>query len=65
MDARVPGDPKFAFIKDEHGDDRFFHAGAMAPDSSTALRELKVGDAVTFEPATHHKGERATNVRLT
>ncbi|MBK5071447.1 cold shock domain-containing protein [Budviciaceae bacterium CWB-B4] len=52
-------DKGFGFIKDENGDNRYFHVIKVAnPDL------IKKDAAVTFEPATNNKGLSAHSVKV-
>ncbi|MBK0004527.1 MULTISPECIES: cold-shock protein [Erwiniaceae] len=52
-------DKGFGFIKDENGDNRYFHVIKVAnPDL------IKKDAAVTFEPTTNNKGLSAFNVKV-
>ncbi|AUX94284.1 cold-shock protein [Mixta gaviniae] len=53
------GDKGFGFIKDENGDNRYFHVIKVAnPDL------IKKDAAVTFEPTTNNKGLSAYAVKV-
>lgn len=57
----------FGFIKDEHGQERFFHAHNLIPVRQVNFEKLREGQAVEFEPvAVKGKGNglRAEKVRL-
>lgn len=56
------GDKGFGFIKDEAGQDYFFHQSAIYGETMAELRE---GDSVTFDVGEGPKGPRAENVRRT
>lgn len=56
------GDKGFGFIKDEGGQDYFFHQSAIYGETMAELRE---GDSVTFDVGEGPKGPRAENVRRT
>lgn len=49
----------FGFIRDEQGEDRFFHARDVR---GTTFEELLVDDRVQFDAVASTKGLRATNV---
>lgn len=52
-------DKDFGFIKDENGDNRYFHVIKVAnPDL------LKKGSTVSFEPTTNNKGLSAYTVKV-
>ena len=55
------GDKGFGFIKDDAGQDYFFHQSAIFGEGINDLRE---GDSVTFDVGEGPKGPRAENVRL-
>jgi CspA family cold shock protein len=55
-------DKGFGFIKDEKGQEYFFHQSAIYGEGITDLRE---GDSVEFEVGEGPKGPRAENVRRT
>ena len=50
------------FIKDDRGNDYFFHQSAIYGEGIADLRE---GDSVEFEVGQGPKGSRAENVRRT
>jgi CspA family cold shock protein len=56
------GDKGFGFIKDESGQEYFFHQSAIYGETMAELRE---GDSVTFDVGEGPKGPRAENVRRT
>jgi CspA family cold shock protein len=56
------GDKGFGFIKDDSGQDYFFHQSAIYGEGIADLRE---GDSVTFDVGEGPKGPRAENVRRT
>lgn len=59
----VQADKRFGFLRDEQGEDRFFHISAV--DGATNFFALKQGDAVVFDPEDDHpKGKRARAVRI-
>ena len=53
-------DKGFGFIAAEDGGDYFFHQSGC----DTPFRDLREGQAVTFEKGQGAKGPRAENVRL-
>jgi CspA family cold shock protein len=55
-------DKGFGFIKDDRGQDYFFHQSAIYGEGIADLRE---GDSVEFEVGEGPKGPRAENVRRT
>jgi cold shock protein len=55
-------DKGFGFIKDDSGQDYFFHQSAIYGEGINDLRE---GDSVTFDVGEGPKGPRAENVRRT
>ena len=55
-------DKGFGFIKDEGGNEYFFHQSAVYGEG---LQDLREGDTVEFEAAQGPKGPRAENVRRT
>ena len=55
-------DKGFGFIKDQQGQEYFFHQSAVAGDGFNDVRE---GDTVEFEVGNGPKGPRAENVRRT
>ncbi|HUU32710.1 MAG TPA: cold shock domain-containing protein [Vicinamibacterales bacterium] len=55
-------DKGFGFIKDEQGNEYFFHRSAV---SGEGLEDLREGDSVEFEVGEGPKGPRAENVRRT
>ena len=55
-------DKGFGFIKDDKGQEYFFHQSAIQGEGIAALRE---GDSVEFEVGEGPKGPRAENVRRT
>lgn len=50
----------FGFLKQEHGEDVFFHFSAIAGEGFKSLQE---GDAVEFDVVKGPKGPQAANVR--
>ncbi|WP_159566101.1 cold-shock protein [Budvicia diplopodorum] len=52
-------DKGFGFIKDENGDNRYFHVIKVANPEL-----IKKGAAVTFEPTTNNKGLSAYSVKV-
>jgi CspA family cold shock protein len=55
-------DKGFGFIKDDAGQDYFFHQSAIYGEGIADLRE---GDSVTFDVGEGPKGPRAENDRRT
>ena len=55
-------DKGFGFIKDDAGNDYFFHQSAVYGEG---LGDLREGDSVEFEVGQGPKGPRAENVRRT
>jgi CspA family cold shock protein len=55
-------DKGFGFVKDESGQEYFFHQSAIYGEGIADLRE---GDSVTFEVGQGPKGPRAEDVRRT
>ena len=55
-------DKGFGFIKDDKGQEYFFHQSAIQGEGIADLRE---GDSVEFEVGEGPKGPRAENVRRT
>lgn len=55
-------DKGFGFIKDDGGNDYFFHQSSIYGEGIENLRE---GDGVEFEVGEGPKGPRAENVRRT
>jgi CspA family cold shock protein len=55
-------DKGFGFIRDEAGQDYFFHGSAVYGESLDNLRE---GDSVEFQVGNGPKGPRAEQVRRT
>lgn len=55
-------DKGFGFIKDDQGNEYFFHRSAV---SGEGLEDLREGDTVEFEVGEGPKGPRAENVRRT
>ena len=55
-------DKGFGFIKDDKGQEYFFHQSAIYGEGIADLRE---GDSVEFEVGQGPKGPRAENVRRT
>jgi CspA family cold shock protein len=55
-------DKGFGFIKDDKGQDYFFHQSAI---SGEGIGDLREGDSVEFEVGQGPKGPRAENVRRT
>ena len=60
--ARLVGDRGFGFIRDQRGQDVFFHATSV---EGAAFDELHQGQRVEFEREsdTRGRGERAAHVR--
>lgn len=54
----IQADRRFGFLRDQDGQDRFFHAKACADFDA-----LQRGDAVDFEHEDGEKGLRAKDVR--
>ena len=61
--VRLMGQRGFGFIREENGQEVFFHASGV---TGVAFDDLREGQAVTFdvERDTRGRGERAVNVRL-
>jgi CspA family cold shock protein len=57
---RVVKDKGFGFIRDERGNDYFFHRSSVAGD----FTRLAEGQQVAFEEEPSPKGPRAGNVRV-
>jgi CspA family cold shock protein len=55
-------DKGFGFIRDDAGNDLFFHQSAIYGEG---IRDLREGDKVEFEVGRGEKGPRAENVRRT
>ena len=55
-------DKGFGFIKDDNGQEYFFHQSAIYGEGIADLRE---GDSVEFDVGQGPKGPRAENVRRT
>jgi CspA family cold shock protein len=55
-------DKGFGFIKDESGQDCFFHQSAIYGEG---IQDLREGDSVEFDVTQGPKGTRAENVRRT
>jgi CspA family cold shock protein len=55
-------DKGFGFIKDDKGNEYFFHRSAVYGEG---LEDLREGDSVEFEVGEGPKGPRAENVRRT
>jgi CspA family cold shock protein len=55
-------DKGFGFIKDDGGNEYFFHQSAVYGEG---LQDLREGDSVEFEVGQGPKGPRAENVRRT
>ncbi len=60
--ARLQLEKGFGFIKDEAGQDYFFHRSAVYGEGIENLRE---GDSVDFTPGVGPKGPWADSVRRT
>ena len=60
--AKLRSDKGFGFIKDDGGQEYFFHQSAIYGEGMDALRE---GDGVEFEVSQSPKGPRAEKVRRT
>ena len=60
--ARLVGDRGFGFIRDERGQELFFHATSV---EGAAFEELHEGQSVEFERErdTRGRGDRAAHVR--
>lgn len=54
-------DRGFGFLRDETGQERFFHKSTCLPVE--VFEELEIGDTVMFTPFEHPKGSRAIMVR--
>ena len=59
---RVNTDKGFGFIRNETGEEYFFHQSAIYGEGIADLRE---GDSVEFEVGEGPKGPRAENVKRT
>ena len=57
---RIVRDRGFGFLRDEGGQDWFFHRSGVADGEFDKLAE---GQRVTFEEEPSPKGPRATNIR--
>ncbi|HZR23178.1 MAG TPA: cold shock domain-containing protein [Vicinamibacterales bacterium] len=57
---RVVKDKGFGFIRDDHGNDYFFHRSSVDGD----FTRLNEGQQVAFEEEDSPKGPRAGNVRV-
>jgi CspA family cold shock protein len=57
---RLVRDRGFGFIRDDSGQEWFFHRTGVRP---TAFEELAEGQRVAFDEEQSEKGPRATNVR--
>ena len=55
-------DKGFGFIKDDGGNDYFFHQSVIYGEG---IQDLREGDSVEFEVGHGPKGPRAENVRRT
>lgn len=60
--ARLQVEKGFGFIKDDKGQDYFFHRSAVVGEAMDNLRE---GDSVEFTAGQGPKGPRAESVRRT
>lgn len=60
--ARLQLEKGFGFIKDEAGQDYFFHRSAVVGEGMESLRD---GDSVEFTGSQGPKGLRADSVRRT
>ncbi|MBI3261919.1 MAG: cold shock domain-containing protein [Acidobacteria bacterium] len=58
---RLVRDRGFGFIKDEGGQEWFFHRSSVSGDA--AFEALHEGQRVSFEEEPSTKGPRATNIR--
>jgi CspA family cold shock protein len=58
--TKLIADRRFGFIRDEGGQEVFFHASVVAEDG---FHSLTVGQAVSFDLARGDKGPKAMNVR--
>ena len=59
---RIQRDKGFGFIRDNSGQEYFFHRSAVYGEG---LEDLREGDSVEFEVGQGPKGPRAENVRRT
>jgi CspA family cold shock protein len=60
--ATLRVDKGFGFIKDDGGQEYFFHQSAIYGEG---MADLRVGDSVEFTVSQGPKGPRAENVRRT
>ncbi|MCC6992242.1 MAG: cold shock domain-containing protein [Acidobacteria bacterium] len=60
--ARLQVEKGFGFVKDDKGQDYFFHRSAVVGETIDNLRE---GDSVEFTAGQGPKGPRAESVRRT
>ena len=60
--ARLLIDKGFGFIKDDGGNEYFFHQSAVYGEG---IQDLREGDSVEFDVGQGPKGPRAENVRRT
>lgn len=58
---RLVRDRGFGFIKDEGGQEWFFHRSGVGAD--TPFEQLREGQRVSFDEEASTEGPRATNVR--
>lgn len=58
---RLVRDRGFGFIKDDGGQEWFFHRSAVSGDA--AFEQLREGQRVSFEEEPSAKGPRANNIR--
>ena len=59
---RIQRDKGFGFIRDNSGQEYFFHQSAIYGEG---IQDLREGDSVEFEVGQGPKGPRAENVRRT
>jgi cold shock protein len=59
---RIVRDRGFGFIRDEAGQEWFFHRSAV---QETAFEQLAEGQRVSFDEEASSKGPRATNIQPT
>jgi CspA family cold shock protein len=59
---RIQRDKGFGFIRDNSGQEYFFHRSAVFGEG---LEDLREGDSVEFDVGEGPKGPRAENVRRT
>lgn len=55
-------EPTYGFIRDEGGQDVFFHGGSLR--EGVLFSQLKVGQRVRFDTVMHPKGVRAIGVEI-